>query len=149
MTTTHKHPYSRLTCAEMQLVDNDCIPNSESVSDALCTIDALGLRAYGPGIDEQDPFFSGSQDYTAKDVLARITLMRQAQTMLKMGITPENINEIYRHDESGHAQELGLWYCDYCRVPSRIWHGKEDEDCHPENWIEDGALKPYESAEDE
>lgn len=140
MTTTHKHPYSRLTCAEMKLVDGDCIPGTHVVAHVFDAIESLGLRAYGPGIDEQDPFFSGSQDYTAKDALARAKLMRQAQTMLQMGITPENINEPYTQLQSGDTQPLGGWYDDYLCMDAESWHGKEDEDCHPENWIEDGHL---------
>lgn len=143
MTTKHKHPYSRLTCAEMKLVDGDCIPGTHVVARVFDAIESLGLRAYGPGIDEQDPFFSGSQDYTAKDALARAKLMRQAQTMLQMGISLENIDDLYTHIFGLGVKSLGDWYEMYCGMSPERWHGVGADECHPENWIEDGRLVPH------
>ena len=111
MATTQKHPYSRLTCAEMRLVDCNEVPTDAQVEHSCNIINALGLAVYGPAI-ERGELYPGGQDYGFGTIAGRLNLMRKAQVMLQMGITPENINEMYRHAESGHVQELGLWYGD-------------------------------------
>lgn len=142
-TTKHKHPYARLTIAEAHLVDSNEIPASSQVKDAVNAIHSMGLSVYGPGIDESDPFFSGSQDYDFVAVAVRLDFMNLARAMLDMGIYPDNINDPYTHQQSGETQSLGDWYDDYQCMDAESWHGNEGEDCHPENWIEDGALKPW------
>lgn len=135
MTTQYSHPYNRLTIAEARLVDRDEVLTDGQAFSACSVVNALGLTIYGPGADGM-----GCMDFGKSKILSRLKLMRKAQTILKMGITPENINEPYTQLQSGDTQPLGGWYDDYLCMDAESWHGKEDEDCHPENWIEDGHL---------
>lgn len=147
-TTKHTHPYARLSIAAARLVDSNEIPTNSQMKDAVKAIHSIGFSVRTPGIDESDPFFSSSQDYDFVAVAVRLHFMNLARTMLDMGITPDSINDPYTHQQSGETQSLGDWYDDYRSMDAGIWHGREDEDCHPENWIEDGALKPWVAPED-
>lgn len=145
MTTKHKHPYSRLTCAEMKLVDLNEVPTDAQVENACDAINALGLAVYGPAL-ERGELCTGGQDYGFGTITGRLILMRKAQTMLKMGITPENIDKPYAHLFGLGVKPLGDWYEMYCGMSPERWHGVGADECHPENWIEDGRLAPYSDA---
>ena len=48
---------------------------------------------------------------------------------------------VYVNTISGDISSLSNWRSDYNSMDIETWHGKVAEECNPEEWIEDGALK--------
>lgn len=51
------------------------------------------------------------------------------------------IYTFYQQQQSGDVATLSEWRSDYQSMDIESWHGKPAEECDPESWIEDGALK--------